>query len=152
MLHATLTPLPGLTPLSDLTPPSEARDPPRRPCVVLVDDHDATRAALARLLTLSGYLVFTAGTVAEAGRVVRDHGCDLLVADLELPDGSGLDLVRELSRSHGPGFRALAVTGFAEAGDRAACLEAGFAAFLAKPVAFDVLLDEVRALLSAAAA
>ena len=116
------------------------------PRVVLVEDNKDSRSALARLLTLSGYAVRSAGTVGEALAVVQTHGCDLLISDIGLPDGSGLDLMQQLGQTHGL-KRGIALTGYTSDADVKACAEAGFVKYIAKPVSYDVLLTEVRGLL-----
>ncbi len=124
--------------------------PPGRhgpPCIVLVEDDRASATALSRLLGAAGYTVIAAASVREAREVVGRHGCDLLIADLGLPDGSGLDLLRELREIYGP-QKGIALTGFTAAGDVAACAEAGFSAYLSKPVRYAELELTIRRLLA----
>src|SRR5215212_7208058 len=64
--------------------------------ILLVEDHDDTARALARLLNLSGYCVQTAGTFAGAIELCGKQKFDLLISDVGLPDGSGYDLMREI--------------------------------------------------------
>jgi DNA-binding response OmpR family regulator len=75
------------------------------------------------------------------------YGCDLLIADLGLPDGSGLDLAREVRATHHR-TKAIALSGYTEDADKAACAEAGFSAFVPKPVKFDELEPLIEQLLS----
>lgn len=120
-------------------------------CIVLVEDDHASCTALARLLSAAGYTVVAAASVREAREVVGRHGCDLLIADLGLPDGSGLDLLRELRDTHGL-QKGIALTGFTEDDDVAACAAAGFSAYLPKPVRFAELEWTVKRVLSGAPA
>src|SRR2546421_11523500 len=91
---------------------SPASSPLNSPRILLVDDCEEELTPLAKLLRLSGYGVHTATTLHAALEVAADHPCDLLVSDLGLPDGSGLDLMRELSaRLALPG---IALTGFGD--------------------------------------
>src|SRR4051812_17700019 len=94
-----------------------------RHCVVVVEDHADSRRALARLLEMSGYEVRCAGSVHEALEVVASHGCDLLIADLGLPDGSGLDLMRQLRGAYGL-TRGIALTGLTSPQNERDCIEA----------------------------
>ena len=119
-------------------------------CIVLVEDDAASSCALRRLLTAAGYHVVSAASVGEAREVVGRHGCDLLIADLGLPDGSGLDLLRELRDTHGL-QKGIALTGFTNDDDVAACAAAGFSAYLPKPVRFPELESTVRRVLGGAA-
>ena len=67
----------------------------------------------------------------------------LIVSDLGLPDGNGLDLIRAAAKGHRP---AIALSGFGMGSDVQASREAGFDLHLTKPVDFDVLLGALRAL------
>lgn len=68
--------------------------------VLLVDDHPMIGAALQMLLRDSDYeLLDRARTVAEAGKKLSSLKPDLLLLDVNLPDGTGLDVLRKLSRS-----------------------------------------------------
>lgn len=105
--------------------------------VLVVEDHDHTREVTRRLLSLLGCEVTAAATAAEARRALAGGGFDLLLCDLQLPDGDGRDLLR---RARGPGgaggrpVRGLAITG--ESGPVAVARtgEAGFCDHLTKPV------------------
>ena len=118
----------------------------RPPCVVVAEDQDDSRSALARLLANSGFVVHSAATVAEAADLAARHGCDLLISDIGLPDGSGLELMRRVKAMHRDA-KGIALTGFTSPEDVRACVEAGFERFLPKPVSFAALLTEVGRLL-----
>src|SRR5690606_11436916 len=60
--------------------------------ILLVEDHDNTRQVLTRLLTKSGHLVKAAENVQTAMELAEEHEFDLIISDLGLPDGSGLEL------------------------------------------------------------
>jgi DNA-binding NarL/FixJ family response regulator len=65
--------------------------------LVIVDDHEALREALALLLTHSGMeVVGAAGNVAAGIDLVEHADADVALVDIRLPDGSGIDLTREL--------------------------------------------------------
>ena len=63
--------------------------------ILLVEDHPDTLRVMARLLKSLGYGVVTAASVAEALHQMDAEEFDLLVSDIGLPDGSGLDIMRE---------------------------------------------------------
>jgi CheY-like chemotaxis protein len=109
-------------------------------CVLVVEDHSDTLRLLLRLLDVNGYAAHGAVTVAEAILTAERERCDILVTDLELPDGSGIELLRTL-RVELPELRGIAVTGHAGTDLIAATAEAGFSAHLLKPVRFDELLS-----------
>lgn len=119
------------------------------PSVLIVDDHEESLVALCRLLRLSGYYVLQATNVKQALAVAGEHPCDLLISDIGLPDGSGLELMRDLNarcRRDGRSLRGIALTGFTDATDVRACQEAGFGVFLPKPVAFNDVLAALQRL------
>jgi len=93
---------------------------------------------LAELLVVSGFEVQTA-TSAQAARAVDMTQVDLIVSDIGLPDGNGLDLIRELQVDrHRP---AIALTGFGRESDVIASVEAGFDAHVTKPIDIHLLLE-----------
>jgi CheY-like chemotaxis protein len=103
--------------------------------VLLVEDSDAIRDAFTILLEDAGYTVLGAGTGAEALRLAGEHLPDLVLLDMGLPDMNGLDVVRTIkSDARTAGISVVAVTGRDEASDRKACLAAGCAAYIVKPV------------------
>ena len=110
--------------------------------LVVDDDGDTLRAAV-RLLDLNGYDAHGASGFHDALNVWASKGCDILVADIVLPDGSGLDLMRRLRPS---GVRGVAVSGHVGPEHRRASLEAGFSAHLAKPFPFTDLLAAIASL------
>ena len=111
--------------------------------ILLVEDHDDTARALARLLNLSGYHVLTAGTFASAMELCGQQHFDLLISDVGLPDGSGYDLMRQIAARRCVS-KGIAVSGYGTEQDVAESLEAGFCEHLVKPVAFDKLRDAIR--------
>jgi CheY-like chemotaxis protein len=117
----------------------------KRECVLVVEDHADTLNFLLRLLAMSGYTAHGARSVGEAIDVARREGCRLLVSDLGLPDGSGIDLLRTLRRESAD-LKAIAVTGHQGDELAAAARDVGFAAHLIKPVTFDALLKALAVL------
>ena len=65
--------------------------------ILLVEDHADSRRVLQRLLESFGCVVRAAGTVAEALAIADTQSFDLLVSDIGLPDGSGIDVIRQMS-------------------------------------------------------
>ena len=102
-----------------------------------MEDHDTTLEILARLLRQMGHRVTGANSVATGIAAASRDGFDLLISDLGLPDGSGLDLMRQVKQKYaGP---SIALTGYGMEGDIAACRDAGFTEHLTKPVELDAL-------------
>jgi PAS domain S-box-containing protein len=118
-------------------PPPSTPPPPSKSRILLVEDHADTAEMLNELLSGVGYQVRTASSVQEALAIGVDAG-DIVVSDLGLGDGSGLDLIRTLRKT--VKVRAIALSGFGTEADKRASQEAGFAAHLTKPVKFEELL------------
>ena len=79
--------------------------------ILLVDDHSDTRTILTRLLTRKGFRMQSAGSVEEGRALLRASAFDVLISDIGLPDGSGLELVEEAKRRY-PALHAIALSGF----------------------------------------
>jgi DNA-binding response OmpR family regulator len=112
--------------------------------VLVVEDHADTLRFLLRLLALSGYTAHGASSVAEAVRVASRQACEIIIADLTLPDGSGLELLPALRR-HFDDVKGIVLTGHDGAGMEAAARAAGYDAHLVKPVTFQNLLSTLEA-------
>jgi signal transduction histidine kinase/ActR/RegA family two-component response regulator len=105
--------------------------------ILLVDDHLDTSAALKRLLTRQGHVVAAAHDVRSAIETAGRDQFDLLISDVGLPDGSGLELMRRLRAA--TGIRGIAISGFGMNGDVEKSLQAGFFEHLVKPVNLEKL-------------
>ena len=114
------------------------------PDVLLVDDSELVTAALALLLTETGHHVRTAATVAAALAAAREATPDVLLLDLTLPDGDGLEVVRALAAEGRSPRAAVALTGHDDPETAARCREAGCVAVLVKPVRAAELLRGIR--------
>src|SRR5260221_553855 len=68
--------------------------------ILVVEDHADTARVMQRLLRESGHEVATAASMSAALRVLEEAVVDLVISDLGLPDGNGLDLMREIGREH----------------------------------------------------
>jgi CheY-like chemotaxis protein len=116
------------------TSPPQAH-PGRR--ILLVEDHEPTRTALAYLLTRRDYKVLSAVSVAEARALARQNHFDLVVSDIGLPDGDGYDLMSGLRDDFG--LKGIALSGYGMEKDIAKGKLAGFVAHLVKPVRVESL-------------
>jgi CheY-like chemotaxis protein len=103
--------------------------------ILLVDDHALNLKLLERLFEREGHEVRTAGSLAAAERVLAEEQPAMIVLDLNLPDGSGLEFTRKL-RAHPltAAIPIVACTAAVTASDEERALEAGCDAFLAKPI------------------
>ena len=113
--------------------------------VLLVDDHDLIRQGLARAFerhedfNVAGH----AASVGEAEDLARRLSPDVVVTDVRLPDGTGLDLVRTL-RAKSPDLGIVVLTMYAGDEQLFAALEAGASAFVAKDVPADDVVAAAR--------
>ena len=105
--------------------------------LLVIEDHEPTLAVLARLLRRHGHDVLAAGTVKGALWLASTHSFDLVISDIGLPDGNGIDLMRQLTKDYG--LRGIALSGYGMAADHVKTQEAGFLAHLVKPISFDQL-------------
>jgi len=130
------------------TPAENSAPPPARLAILLVEDNVDSADALATALRLEGFDVRLAGSLAAAREAVRER-FDVLVSDLALPDGSGLDLIAEL-RTH-TAIPAIALSGYGSERDRKTSVAAGFSTHLTKPVTIERLSEAIRGLVPATA-
>jgi HAMP domain-containing protein/signal transduction histidine kinase/ActR/RegA family two-component response regulator len=114
--------------------------------ILLVEDHEDTNRSLTNLLRRRGYYVQPALNFQSALDLSEKEEFDVLVSDLALPDGNGIDLMRKLS-SKQPLF-GIALTGFGMEGDIRTSREVGFQHHLVKPIdlnKLDALIQESAA-------
>jgi two-component system OmpR family response regulator len=112
--------------------------------ILVVEDDEVVQSAVARALRADGHAVAMASDLAAAREYVTG-GVDLVVLDLRLPDGFGLDLCRELRRD-GSLTPILVLTALSQVARRVEVLDAGADDFLPKPFALAELRARVRAL------
>jgi DNA-binding response OmpR family regulator len=110
--------------------------------ILIVEDDLDSATAMAKLLQRAGHEVRIATTIADALFAASRTPADILLSDLQLPDGSGFDLMRALHARHGT--HCIAVTGNAFAKDEPHVAVAGLVRFLIKPLDFNVLMAAVR--------
>jgi CheY-like chemotaxis protein len=102
-----------------------------------VEDNQDTLNYLSRLLSRRGYHVHTAADLASAIQRAAEAEFDLVVSDIELPDGSGLELMWTLRATRN--IPAIALSGFGSPADIEQSHSAGFTIHLTKPVDFRTL-------------
>ena len=122
------------------SPKPEQNPQMRRLRILLVEDHEDSAETLSQLLTYHDYDVEVAGTV-KAAVAAAARGFDLLISDIRLPDGSGLDLMLQLRIN--TKIRGIAISGFGTEEDRRRSKEVGYDIHLTKPVDFNRLLEAI---------
>ena len=121
--------------------------------VVVADDSISVRKFVGRMLEKNGYRVMLASDGLEAAELVAQHGCHLVITDLEMPRMTGYELMAQLRQS--PSTRripVMVVTSRAGAKHRDRALKEGAVAFLTKPVQEDQLTEAVEQLIGSEAA
>jgi PAS domain S-box-containing protein len=118
--------------------------------ILLVDDNADTLRFLSVMLSRRGHEVATAGDMGTAVRLASETELDLIISDIELPDGDGRELMNTI-RSTRP-VPGIALSGFGSADDIEQSLAAGFALHLTKPVDFRRLERAIEQIAADAAA
>jgi chemosensory pili system protein ChpA (sensor histidine kinase/response regulator) len=140
---------PGSAAVARGTIPSEAIDRVEQERVVVVaDDSISVRKFVGRMLEKNGYRVKLAADGLEAAELVSQHGCHLVITDLEMPRMTGYELMVQLRQS--PSKRripVMVVTSRAGAKHRDRAMKEGASAFLTKPVQEDQLIAAVEQLI-----
>jgi CheY-like chemotaxis protein len=101
--------------------------------ILVVENEEECRTGVAKTLRACGHRVMSGGNLEEARGLLECLRFDVLVSDISLPDGSGLELMAEGKKKKG-WKRAVALTGFMDPDEREQSLRAGFDEYLTKPV------------------
>jgi DNA-binding NtrC family response regulator len=104
-----------------------------KPSILILDDEPAVRASFSLYLTRKGFAVAEAGTLAEARQAMMAQSVDGLLLDVRLPDGSGLDWIREV-RDAQPGTAIVVMTGIGDIPMAVQAMREGADHFVTKPV------------------
>ena len=110
--------------------------------VLIIDDEDDIRELLELALLRMGLACDTAGTVAEARRLLDDKTYRLCLTDMRLPDGDGLELVAHI-QAHIPGLPVAVITAFGSIETAIRALKCGAFDFVTKPVEIKALRELV---------
>jgi two-component system cell cycle response regulator DivK len=118
-----------------------------RTAVLIVDDNELNLRLAETVLSHAGFDVGLARTAAEARQKLRERSWSAVLMDLRLPDGNGLDIVREMRAREGTTRLPIAaLTASAMVGDPQQAIDAGCDAYISKPIDVESFADEVRAL------
>jgi DNA-binding response OmpR family regulator len=113
--------------------------------ILLVEDNEKILRGNERMLKLEGYDVMCALQLSQAKTCMAERTPDIIVLDIMLPDGSGLDFLRQLRQSSD--IPVLLLTGLSTNPDIVNGLKAGGDDYLIKPYDFDILLARLQSLL-----
>ena len=115
--------------------------------ILLIEDDAQVRGALSRVLTRSGHQVTTAGNGAVGLRLWREHGADLVLTDIQMPETDGIEVILQL-RTYAPHLPVIAMSGGDRSGDLDLLGDArllGAVALLKKPFSADALTRAIAA-------
>ena len=117
--------------------------------IMLVEDDPSLGQLLAEELEMDGYAVVRAATVQEARRLLQAQRPALIVSDLRLPDGDGMQVLAFQQAEH-PGIPFIVITAFGTVDQAVEALQAGADDFLTKPLSTDHLRLKIKRLLAQA--
>jgi len=145
---------PGSTAVAQGTIPTAAIDRVEQERVIVVaDDSISVRKFVGRMLEKNGYRVKLAADGLEAAELVAQHGCHLVITDLEMPRMTGYELMVQLRQNQATRrIPVMVVTSRAGAKHRDRAIKEGATAFLTKPVQEDQLIAAVEQLMGTEAA
>ena len=115
--------------------------------VLIVDDDPAVREPFAAAVEASGdmQVIGQAATLAEGRHLLHNARPDVMLVDLDLPDGDGSELIKEAQRAL-PDFEAMVVTVFGDEAHVLAAIEAGATGYLLKDATPAEIVDQLRVL------
>jgi DNA-binding NtrC family response regulator len=106
--------------------------------ILLVDDEENARTALARILAREGYEVFSAGNGFEALELLQSSTVELVITDINMPEMNGMSFMRELNRLY-PGINVIMITAYGEVESYIEAMNLGAFEYINKPVRMDEL-------------
>ncbi len=131
---------PGEAPGGEANHQPEQERPPLR--ILVIDDHEDTRKVIQMLLERKGYAISVAQSVQTALDVIAREELDLIISDIGLPDGTGIDVVRALAEQ-GRRIKAIALSGYGMEEDVQRSRDAGFFEHLTKPISIRRLQEVI---------
>jgi two-component system NtrC family response regulator len=107
--------------------------------ILLIDDEDKLRSLLKRIISYEGYIVYEAPDLKTAGKILAAEEIDVVVCDVKLPDGSGLEMTRTIKSCH-PAVEILLLTAHAQIADGVEAMRSGAFDYISKGADNDKLL------------
>jgi len=115
--------------------------------ILIVEDEKIFARAVQKKLERAGYISDIAGNLKSAREKFREHLPDLILLDMRLPDGSGLDFLSEVRGEHQSGIAIIVMSAYGEIEDAVSAMKLGASDYLKKPVDLDELLLNVEKVL-----
>ena len=107
--------------------------------ILIVEDEAVFAGAVRKRLQRAGYNAEVVGTLADGAASVRAATPDLMLLDMRLPDGSGLDLLADLQDKDANAFPVLVMSAYGEIEDAVSAMKSGATDYLKKPIDLDEL-------------
>lgn len=118
--------------------------------ILIVDDDTTLALMLSTWLRKKGYATVSAGTLAAAQKLLAAGDIALLLTDMRLPDGDGIDLLQRMRESRTE-IPAIVMTGYADIQNAVVCIKLGASDYVPKPLNPDLLLRKIEEALAAPA-
>src|SRR5258708_3154159 len=99
--------------------------------VLIIDDEEKLRALLARIIRLEGFTVLEAESLKAGGRLLEKEDIDVVLCDVKLPDGNGVDFVRDL-KSRRPCVEIILLTAYGNIADGVKAMKNGAFDYITK--------------------
>jgi two-component system cell cycle response regulator DivK len=133
----------------EISEPNGAANAPPRKKVLIVEDNDLNMKLFNDLLVAHGYGTLQTKDGAEALALIRQHHPDLILMDIQLPEVSGLEVMRWIKKDDKlRRIPIIAVTSFAMKGDEEKIREGGCEAYISKPISVANFLRTVERFLA----
>ena len=129
-----------MTSQASTSPPESSASQPQETYILLVEDESLFANAVSKRLGKAGYKCKLAGTLAEAQRQIDTGALELVLLDMRLPDGSGLDFLARLRESEAADIPVVVLTAYGELQDAVAAMKLKALDYLKKPIDLDELL------------
>ncbi|MCU7863964.1 MAG: response regulator, partial [Candidatus Thiodiazotropha sp. (ex Lucinoma borealis)] len=112
-------------------------------CVLLVEDDEIMRLSLEDRLNLEQIPVRAVSNTAHARQALEEGDIDLVVTDIRLSDGTGIDLFSDITL-HFPGVQVILMTAYGDVSDAVTLVKAGALDYLTKPFDINDLIDKIE--------
>jgi DNA-binding NtrC family response regulator len=99
--------------------------------VLIIDDEEKLRALLRRIISLEGYKVFDAATLASARQALENNNIDIALCDVKLPDGNGVDFTKEIKKKY-PNIEIILLTAYGNIPDGVLAIKNGAFDYIVK--------------------
>ena len=106
--------------------------------ILLVDDEENARTALAKILSREEYEVVSAGNGFEALELLKNTQVDLIITDINMPEMNGMSFLREINQLY-PGSNVIMVTAYGEVESYIEAMNLGAFEYINKPVRINEL-------------